>query len=84
MLSGTQEGGGETRLLPTSYYVRFPLEIQDALPRAAGGFSEVWKANDSAGTTFALKVLRVTQEDDFSEIKKVWPLLLTSNQQYLM
>lgn len=44
------------------------------MPNAAGGFSEVWKADNTDspdGTVFALKVLRITLQDDFLEIKKV-------------
>ena len=57
-------------MLPTSYHVSSPLQKQDAVPNAAGGYSDVWKTNDPAGVTLALKVLRVTQQDDFFEIKK--------------
>ena len=41
------------------------------MPSAAGGFSDVWKATGTANATIALKIIRVTQQDDFSEIKKV-------------
>jgi len=71
------------RLLPTCYSVPFQLEIQDTLASAGGGFSDVWKAQDRAGTTFAVKVLRVTKEDNFSEIKKVWSLSLASDQYFM-
>jgi len=66
-----RKAGGERRLLPTGYHVTFPLKKQDALPKAGGGFSEVWKAKCPKDKTYALKILRVTQENDFSEIKKV-------------
>lgn len=57
-------------LLPTGYHVPFPLNKQDATPNAAGGSSDVWKANRTDGTVFALKVFRLTEQDDFSTIKK--------------
>jgi hypothetical protein len=44
------------------------------MPKAVGGFSEVWKADNpdsTDGVVFALKVLRVTLQDNFLEIKKV-------------
>jgi len=60
-------------LLPTSYHIPFPLKKQDPLAKAGGGFAEVWKAKSPAGTTFALKILRVTQQNDLEKIKKVRP-----------
>ena len=66
-----RKGGGVTRLLPACYYVSSPLKKPDMLPNAAGGFSEVWKAIDTNGAIFALKIIRVTQQDNFQEIKKV-------------
>ena len=41
------------------------------LPSVAGESSEVWKAIDTNGATFALKIFRVTQQNDFFKIKKV-------------
>ena len=83
-LRALRKAGAETGLLPTSYCVPFLLEKQDELPNAAGGFSEVWKTNGPAGATYALKVLRVTKEDNFLKIKKVWASSHPSDQQYLM
>ena len=43
-------------------------------PSEIGGSSDVWKADnpDSAdGTVFALKVLHITMQDNFTERKKV-------------
>ena len=41
------------------------------MPNAAGGYSDVWRVNSPDGAIFALKVLRVTQQDDFLKVKKV-------------
>ena len=62
---------GVTRLLPACYYVSSPLKRPDMLPSVAGESSEVWKAIDINGATFALKIFRVTQQNDFFKIKKV-------------
>ena len=58
-------------MLPTSYHVTFSLQKPDAMPNASGGYSDVWKVNGPGASVFALKVLRVTQQDDFHKIKKV-------------
>lgn len=83
-LRALRRAGGETGFLPTSYQVSFELKKQDTLPNAAGGFSDVWKANSPSGTTYALKVLRVTQQDDIREIKKVRAFPHRSNPRCLM
>ena len=70
-LRALRKAGGETGLLPSCYQVLFELEMQGALPAAAGGFSDVWKANSQSGTNYALKILRVTQQDNIKEMKKV-------------
>ena len=54
------------------------------MPNAAGGSSDVWKANDPAGTSFALKALRLTQQDNFSEIKQAGSFSHVSGQTILM
>ena len=66
-----RKAGGVTRLLPACYYFSSPLQIPDVLPSATGEFSEVWKAVDTNGATFALKILHVAQRDNFLEMKKV-------------
>jgi len=73
-LRALRKAGGETGLLPASYHISPKLEKQDAVPNAAGGFSDVWKvkdANDPTGAILALKVLRINQQDDIPEMKKV-------------
>ena len=66
-----RRGGGDLGVLPTSYHSRLSFELQDELPTAAGGFADVWKADGPPGVTSALKILRITKGDNFSEIKKV-------------
>lgn len=66
-----RKAGGETRLLPTSYNISYTLERPDVRAKAFGGYSEVWKVIDPAGTTFALKVIRVSEQDSFPKIQKV-------------
>lgn len=75
---------GETGCLPTCYQVSFELKKQDTLPNAAGGFSDIWKADSPSGATFSLKVLRVTPQDDLPAIKKVQLPLYAFSSQYLM
>ena len=58
-------------MLPTSYCLSPPPQIPDRMPNAAGGSSDVWKVDNQDGTASALKVLRVTLQDDFKMIKKV-------------
>ena len=66
-----RKAAGKTGILPADYHISHPLTKQDAMPNAAGGCADVWKADHPDGTVFALKVFRVTQQDDFPKIKKV-------------
>lgn len=56
-------------LLPDSYQIRSTLTTgEHAL--ASGGFSDIWKATNRAGGTFAIKVLRMYQ-NNATQVKKV-------------
>ncbi|KAF9789414.1 kinase-like domain-containing protein [Thelephora terrestris] len=65
-----RKAGSETGFLPSSYRLSYEPSRQDALANAAGGFSDVWKATSPSGTALALKIIRVTQADDISEMRK--------------
>lgn len=78
-----RRAAGETGFLPTSYQLPYPLRKQDTLPNAAGGFSEVWKASSPSGAEFALKVLRVTQQNDISKIRKARKFLCPPDLHFL-
>ena len=71
-----RKAGGKTGVLPSGYQVLLDLRKQDSVPNAAGGYSEVWKAISPSGAAFALKVLRITLEDDISKIRKVLKFIL--------
>ena len=58
-------------MLPTDHHVTTSFAIQDRLPDAAGGSADIWKVRDPAGGSLAVKILRVTKEDDFGKIRKV-------------
>ena len=61
-------------LLPDSHEVKFTLASgEHAL--ASGGFSDVWKATNEDGEVFAVKVLRMYQ-NNAAQVKKVWTLCL--------
>jgi hypothetical protein len=79
-----RKAGSETGFLPSSYRLSYEPSRQDALANAAGGFSDVWKATSPSGTALALKIIRVTQADDISEIRKVCKSLCASALRCLM
>ena len=60
---------GIYELLPDSYRIKSTLTTgEHAL--ASGGFSDIWKATNRAGGTFAIKVLRMYQ-NNATQVKKV-------------
>ena len=62
-------------MLPTCYNSQLPFKSPDGLATASGGLADVWKLEDPPGVTSALKVLRITKEDNFKEVEKVRSLL---------
>ena len=74
-------------LLPDSHEVKFTLAAgEHAL--ASGGFSDVWKATNDEGEMFAVKVLRMYQ-NNAAQVKKVWtwclaPPFLSLGERFLI
>ena len=62
-------------ILPTSYEVTSTLNRpRYGRPFASGGFSDVWKVTDEKNSdlVFAVKALRVYEQDPIEKINKVW------------
>ena len=64
-------------ILPTSYEVTSVLTIPPGRrPSAGGGFADVWRITDEKdggeGEVFAVKALRVYEQDPVDKIRKAW------------
>ena len=58
--------------LPSSYTLTYPLSKPGERPFAPGGFSDVWRlADETNNTAYAVKKLRVYEQDPVDKINKV-------------
>ena len=61
-------------VLPTCYEITSALSVPPGrLPTSRGGFADVWRLTDEkdANKVFAVKILRVYEEDPVDTINKV-------------
>lgn len=61
---------GRVGHLPESYLLSDKFDLS-GMPRASGGFADVWKAEFRGEVKIAIKCLRVSDVDDKARIRKV-------------
>ena len=61
---------GRVGHLPESYLLSDKFDLS-GMPRASGGFADVWKAEFRGKVKIAIKCLRVSDVDDKARIRKV-------------
>jgi hypothetical protein len=61
---------GHAAILPTSHTLTDGLKKSGEIPKAGGGFAEVWQGTYK-GHTVAIKALRMYDTDELLKVKKV-------------